>query len=486
MTETVRRYVLYARQSLARDEAESLSIEFQLAECAEYVINRGGIIAGTFSDPDTKGWKRNRPGFDAMLDTIRTGQADTVLLYKMSRFARNLMMQEEVVSEIADAGGELVSITEPHVTTSPMIRQIIGAVNEDYRRVQSEWLRSTFAARARKGMHHGYAPFGYRIEAGALVLSDDADRARQMWDWSLEGHGANEIALRANERGWVTVKGRPWEQTGILRLLRNPLYAGHVRHRGEIVVRNAHPALVTEAEYEQVQATINRRSYQKRKAASSWTEGFVFHLCGRRMYVTHYKQPAGHRARYRCVGLWATNQQGRIGEERCPYRPGSAWVEQVESDIAAAVVDLVPRLASVDTVLRAMERQQGSTARDRERQRARLTKRLDDLTQQRKRLLDLVLAEKVDADLYGDRDDALKAEIATVQAELSATPPLISPATVERHHGQIRGMLNAMQMIAVNEPARLVTTLAALDARWLIGDGPARLEVGEAWVPYFE
>lgn len=485
MTETTRRYALYARQSVSRIPEESLSIEFQLQECTAYVQRTGGIIAGSFSDPDTKGWRRNRPGFDAMLDTIRSGKADTVLLFKLSRFARNLMMQEEVVGEIADAGGELVSITEPHITTSPMIRQILGAVNEDYRRVQSDWLRSAFAARARKGQHHGYAPFGYRIEAGALVLGDDADRARQIWDWALEGHGGYELSIRANDRGWTTVKGKPWETTGMLRILRNPLYAGHVRYRGEVVMRDAHPALVSDAEFAEVQAILNRRTRQKRKAELVWTEGFVYHACGRRMYTVKQAGERDPRYRYRCVGQWVFRSPGKTYPP-CDQRPSSARASVVETEMVRAVLDLVPRLTTVDQVLATMERQQGSTARDRERQRSRLAKRLDDLTHQRQRLLDLVLSEKVDADLYGTRDDALKAEIATVRAELDATPPTVSLDTLERHHGQIRGMLQAVTAVVNDDPSRVASILSAIDAKWIIGDGPGHLEIGEAWRPYFD
>ena len=69
------RFCSYARQSLSRDPDQSLSIDFQLAACREFVARQGGVIVGEFSDPDTKGWKRHRPGFDAMLATIANGTA---------------------------------------------------------------------------------------------------------------------------------------------------------------------------------------------------------------------------------------------------------------------------------------------------------------------------------------------------------------------------------------------------------------------------
>lgn len=472
-----RRYVSYSRQSLSRDPVDSLSIEFQQAACREFIARHGGVLVGEFSDPDTKGWKRHRPGFDAMLDQIRTGNADTVVLYKLSRFARNLVMQEEVVSLIAESGGELVSVTEPHINTSPMVRQILGAVNEQYRRDQGDWLRATFAARARRGHHHGYAPYGYRIEDTCLVLDDaTAAQARQLWEWALQGHGTPEVTYRANERGWTTRNGKHWHQMTILRLLRNPTYAGHVQHRGEIVARDAHPALVTDAEFAAVQATIDRRSYHRRKSAPSWAEGFVYHACGRRMYLAGWTDGTYSGTRFRCKGMYP---DARHRHERCPVRPSSVMAHKVEAAIIDQVGAIGDRLAPPADVLRALQDAQGSTAKQRDRQRAGLVKRRDDLERQRQRLLDLVLAEKIDADLYRERDDGLKAEIDTVIADLDAVPAPVRPADVTATHAHLLTLAEDARIYAAHDPTSLVAILGALDARLVVGRDGMVLEVGE-------
>lgn len=478
----VRRCVTYARQSITRDDADSLSIEFQERECAAYATRQGWVMTGTYSDPDTKGWRRNRPGFDAMLEAIGRGESDTVLVYKLSRFARNLMMQEAVVSEIADAGGTLISVTEPHINT-PMIRQILGAVNENYRRDQSDWLRSTFAARARRGMPHGYAPFGYRKEDKHLVPDDaTAAIARQVFDWALQGEGSVEITFRLNERGILTQRGRAWQPEAVLDILRNPAYAGHVQHRGEVVARDTHPAIVTDAEYQQVQAIIARRSQHRRKASPSWAEGFVWHACGRRMYLAGWHRNGEDRPRFRCAHAFARSHRG---ESPCTIRPASTFAAYVERDLPTMLGDLVDRLASPTAILDALRAQQGATERQRATKRTRLERRLADLERQRQRLLDLVLQERIDPALYGERDAALKVELATVRADLDATPPPIDPAAVTAQHQQIAAMSDVVRVVAGHDPAALVPVLTILEARYVIGDGSPRLEVGEAFQPYF-
>lgn len=481
MTDPIR-YAIYARQSLSRDPADSLSIEMQVKACREFVAQRAGVVVGEYTDPDTKGWRRYRPGFDAMLEQVRRGDAQTIVLYKLSRFARNLMMQEDVVTMIADAGGDLVSVTEPHVSTSPMVRQILGAVNEQYRRDQGDWLRSTWAARARRGLHHGYAPYGYRIEDKRLVLDPDtAPIAREIWTWALEGHGTPEITYRLNERNRSTNTGKPWYQTAVLRMLRNPVYAGHVLHRDEIVARDAHPAIVTDAEYDQVQATIDRRANHRRKAVPSWAEGFVWHACGRRMYLASWAKGDDVRTRFRCAGVWPDNNRR---EARCPHRPASMFASKVESAIVDQVGMLGDRLIPPDAVAAELEAVAGASSRDREQRRVSLQRRLDDLDRQRDRLLDLVLSERIDADLYRDRDDAIKAEIAAVTIDRDAVPAPIDPAQITAMHASLHRIATAARIAARHDPASLVQFLADLDARLILGDGDPRLEVGASLAPY--
>jgi len=109
-----KRAAIYARQSITRGEVdESLSLEFQTARGKAWIAEKGYQFAGVFTDGDSKGWKRHRPQFDRMLGLMQTGQVDVVVVYKLSRFFRGLVEQETLITDIANAGGELASLTEP-------------------------------------------------------------------------------------------------------------------------------------------------------------------------------------------------------------------------------------------------------------------------------------------------------------------------------------------------------------------------------------
>ena len=477
--------VIYARQSLTIGEADdSLSLESQQRVCRDYIERQGWRFGGAYVEPDTRGWRTDRPAFDRMLATMRDGRADVCVVFKLSRFARNLVHQETVLDEIAAAGGELVSVTEPFLNASPMVRQILGAVNEQAKRDQSDHLKAAYAERARRGKHHGYAPLGYRIgPEGVLELDEPAaDVVRQMFAWALEGHGSPEITYRLNERGLTTATGRTWHQSTTLRTLRNAVYAGDVVFRGEVVARDAHPAIVDRDVYDRVQAALDRRRGVRRKDAPSWADGFVYHDCGARMYVAQWSAPGyAMRWRFRCGRSFTARRQR---DDACDIGRKSVFADQVERTFVQLLAEALSEIATPEAALVRIEADRDASAIERERERARLRRRAEDVRRQRERLLDLVLAGRVDDDLYGDRDRALKDELAGIETQLANVPREVPLDELAARRTVLVDIADAVPIVAHRAPDRLPALLHELDARLVIGPEGERLELGAASAPF--
>lgn len=474
------RYVVYARQSISRYEEDSLSIQMQVKACSEYIASKGGRIVGVFEEPNTRGWRTDRPQFNAMLEHFRNGTADIAIVFKLSRFARNLVHQETVLNEIAEAGGDLVSVTEPYLNTSPMVRQILGAVNEQNRRDQSDFLRASFASRTRHGKHHGRPPLGYvGTESGQLAIDEDgAEAIRLMFRWALEGHGSSEIAMRLNDRQLWTGTGNQWDESSVLRSLRRPTYAGHVVYGGEVVAHNAHPAIIPPETFDDVQRILAARSRVRRKTEQSWSDGFIWHACGSRMHAAGWKDRDGsQRWRYRCTR--ALNSRGKVKRGPvCRHQPGSIFCDRAEEAILA---QLIPALSDLLTPAEAAERIEASrdtSQRERDRDRARLDRRIDDVSRQRDRLLTLTLAGRVDDEMYAMRDAALKDDLARLRAERDAIPDDVPVASLEARHGVVLELADAVPIVVNRAPERLPELLHALDARLVVGDGDPSLRFG--------
>lgn len=486
MPDDPKRYLIYARQSITRDDEESLSLETQVRAGKEYIQRQGGQLVGVFEDPDAKGWKTSRPGFDQMLQRFRDGTADVAVVFKLSRFARTLIHQETVLTEVAEAGGELVSVMEPYLNTSPMVRQILGAVNEQYHRDQSDFLTAAFAGRARRGFHHGYAPIGYQLRDGRLVVDDaTAGTVRRMFTWAAAGLGSPEITHRLNVAGTRTQTGKPWSQVSTLRVLRNATYTGVVVHRGEVVARDTHPAIIDADTFTTVQANIDRRRGVRRKTAPSWIDGLVHHACGTRMYCASWST-AGDAARWR-FRCGATVASKRHNRHRCTITPASIFADRAEAIVRDQLTTALETIADPREVAERIEASRHESARARDTTRRRLERRHDELTRQRDKLLDMVLAGRVDDDLYTARDRTLKTELEALRDQIDAVPAPVDISRLEAQHSHLVATAAAVQVGIHHQPDAVVPLLHRLDVRLVIGDpaGPV-LRFGPDIAPFLD
>ena len=159
--------MLYCRQSdSGGDGVESLSIESQELRLRQYAESHGWSVLAVERDADLRGWQDEdeRPGLAAALRRAEE-DGDVLLVWDLSRLARKLRIQENIVARLADAGVEIASLNEPWAS-APMFRQILGAVAEERTRQMSVDIRRSLRQRAQTGLWHGIVPYGYVRPAG--------------------------------------------------------------------------------------------------------------------------------------------------------------------------------------------------------------------------------------------------------------------------------------------------------------------------------
>lgn len=79
--------VIYARYSSENQREES--IEGQLRECKEFAQKNDIQIFGSYIDRALSAKTDNRPDFQRMIKDSANGLFDTVIVWKLDRFARN-------------------------------------------------------------------------------------------------------------------------------------------------------------------------------------------------------------------------------------------------------------------------------------------------------------------------------------------------------------------------------------------------------------
>lgn len=73
-----------------------------------------------FKDPGYIGEKFDRPGFNDMIELVKEGRFDSVVLYKLDRMGRNVLGMLEFVNFLDEHNTKLISITENIDPSTPM------------------------------------------------------------------------------------------------------------------------------------------------------------------------------------------------------------------------------------------------------------------------------------------------------------------------------------------------------------------------------
>jgi DNA invertase Pin-like site-specific DNA recombinase len=110
----------------------------------------------TFREKISAG-NRNRPEFQRMLDQIRTG--DTIVVWKLDRFARSTRDLLETMETIQQAGGKFQSLSEPWADTTThagrMIMTIFSGIAEFERGLIRERTSAGREAARKRGVRFG-------------------------------------------------------------------------------------------------------------------------------------------------------------------------------------------------------------------------------------------------------------------------------------------------------------------------------------------
>lgn len=83
-----KRYILYARKSTTSEDRQVASIESQIEVMTEVARENGLNVVEVMSE-SSSGFKVGRPIFNKMVQKIENGEADGIVVWKLSRLSRN-------------------------------------------------------------------------------------------------------------------------------------------------------------------------------------------------------------------------------------------------------------------------------------------------------------------------------------------------------------------------------------------------------------
>jgi DNA invertase Pin-like site-specific DNA recombinase len=242
---------IYVRKSTERGlDQEFNSLDNQELACKNYILSQmfqGWEYFKTYSDGGISGGIMARPGLKEMLNDIRTGRIQCVLVYKIDRLSRSIYdFKTMMKKDFEPHDCNLVSITQSFDTSNAMGKLTLNMLlsfAEFEREVASERVRDKMQATKAKGMWvGGVPPLGYDVVDGKLIVNDrEAETVQTIFKTYLESAGMSDCRLRLIDMGirgkeWITNKGESKGGTIIAtssldRILKNEVYIGRIMNK---------------------------------------------------------------------------------------------------------------------------------------------------------------------------------------------------------------------------------------------------------------
>jgi DNA invertase Pin-like site-specific DNA recombinase len=255
------RVVIYCRISRDRTGA-GLGVAQQEAECRQLAARLGFEVTEVYADNDLSAFKgsgraKPRPGYNDLLDDIKSGRFGAVVVWHTDRLLRDMTELEGYISVCGGDNGiptHAVRSSDLDLTTASgrMVARILGAVAQQEVEHMIERQKSAKRRRREAGLRcSGARPFGYQLDHNAAtgLVIDPAEAAaiRSGYESVLAGIPYNTIArqwtqagLRTPVRGYrrgedgeptgKLIGGRPWNGLEVKRLLLCARNAGIVEH----------------------------------------------------------------------------------------------------------------------------------------------------------------------------------------------------------------------------------------------------------------
>ena len=353
------------------------TIEGQKALIESYIAERNDLnLVSLFCDNGRTGTDFDRPQFEQMMDMVRKGKIDCIVVKDLSRFGRNYKETGNYLERIFPfLGVRFIAINDSFDTLTAERTQdgyivpLKNLINEVYSKDISNKVSAALATKQSRGEFIGaWAPYGYNKDPNdkhhLVVNPETAPVVQQIFAWRKEDISVVQISRRLNDAGVLSpsaylyesgaVKtekyhGTLWQVQNVKSILEHPVYLGHMvqgRKKQSFyagtpqvftpqskwkIVENTHEAIIDQETFDAVQALAKARNdaYQARLGRFDDMGGSPNILRGL-VYCKHCGRPL---VRYKNVShskkLWytficPTHAQDPV---RCPF------VSAVESEV---------------------------------------------------------------------------------------------------------------------------------------------------------
>lgn len=355
---------IYAR--LSRDDGdkvESDSITNQRALIRDFIAKHPEIrVVSEKTDDGFSGVNFERPAFREMMDEIRSGKVNCVVVKDLSRFGRNYIEAGNYIERVFPfLGVRFIAINDSYDSidrnqSDSLIIPFKNLINDAYCKDISVKIRSQLEIKRKNGQFIGaFAVYGY------LKDPDDHNRlipdayaseiVRAIYKWKLQGMSQGRIADRLNLQGVLCPmeyklslgmkvqtnfrvhEKALWTPVAVTRILMNEIYTGVLvqgkcstpnykikkmfqKDKSEwIRVEDSHEAVVSRTEFDDVQELLKKdiRSAPDEETVYPFSGYVKCADCGQNMVRKKYRSGGKEYAYFIC----STRKAGKGCSTHC-------------------------------------------------------------------------------------------------------------------------------------------------------------------------
>lgn len=255
---------IYTRVSTTEQALEGYSLDAQRRLLVEYCEARKYVIYNIYTDEGISAKDiSHRPGMLSMLEDAKEMKFDIILIWKLTRFSRNLADIAVTCDFLDKIGVSLVSYSEAFDSGTPagrMVRSMLGTVAQFEREVISENISMALLERARQGKRTCSEILGYDLDGpdSFKINPAEAEYVNFVHDNYLKYKCILEVTELAKNAGYRGKRGRIPSPAAINIILTRPQYAGYNLFLGELYKGNYEP-IRTVQQFNKVQRIILRQ-----------------------------------------------------------------------------------------------------------------------------------------------------------------------------------------------------------------------------------
>lgn len=315
---TKKKVAAYCRVS-TDNEDQANSFESQQRYFRQYIErNPDWELYEIFADEGISGTNtKKRKEFNRMIACAKNGDFNLIITKEISRFARNTLDSIFYTRDLKKHGVGVIFMNDGINTMdgdAELRLAIMSSIAQEESRKTSERVKWGQKRQMEQGVVFGRSMLGYDVKDGKMTINEEGAKIVRLIFHKFvdEGKGTHVIARELREEGIKPMRVKEWQNTVILRVIRNEKYCGDLvqkktytpdflshekkYNRGQeefVIIKDHHEPIISRELFDKANRILDEKSLsQEGKAKHSNRYPFSGKIkCGRcgASYVARYK-----------------------------------------------------------------------------------------------------------------------------------------------------------------------------------------------------